>query len=449
MRAFRQECHEYKWTLPGIARGLLVLATGCSLRQRMFLFRISKFQTKCYCLSPWILYLFDCPKLCRISWIIRLPFQVQTLLYRVTRKLITRQHSSRMHTARACQLYVFQLNRFEQVASDDHQMSVVGGGPQVWCPEKREGVPHHVTYPMTHVMYLSPSPGQNDGQTPVKTLLPFNNIIGGRKQVNFGQCQRPYPPPETKTCIVAWPDVRTHRMVLVCTPDPQVSPSSCVPHTDQFPAIHMYLQQTQHYEITRMVGFSKLTWSAHYRYLYSNLTSSMKAWCLIIFYFPTQCLCTVFVSFGISRIVSQLLAMFGWTFCEMFFIFSLIFNIHCDRGPHYPKTRWIKRTQFRQDFFVWTRFHSRNIYIPGNGKETSLDGETYILSLENKINKIVPLLMDLNCQWGSDIYIWPLSTVRILCSSSTVQNKIEHSLKNFGKKKTASVESRVPRFECT
>ena len=37
---------------------------------------------------------------CRISWIIRLPFQVQPLVYRVTRKLVTRQHSSRVHTAR-------------------------------------------------------------------------------------------------------------------------------------------------------------------------------------------------------------------------------------------------------------------------------------------------------------------------------------------------------------
>ena len=51
-----------------------------------------------------------------------------------------------------------QMNKFEQVSSVDHQMSVAGEvGPQVWC----QGVGLQVTYPMMHVMYLSPC-GQAD-----------------------------------------------------------------------------------------------------------------------------------------------------------------------------------------------------------------------------------------------------------------------------------------------
>ena len=49
-----------------------------------------------------------------------------------------------------------QVNKFEQVSSDNHHMSVAGGGggscPGLMC----RGVPYHVTYPMKHVMYLSP-----------------------------------------------------------------------------------------------------------------------------------------------------------------------------------------------------------------------------------------------------------------------------------------------------
>ena len=64
-----------------------------------------------------------------------------------------------------------QVNKFEEVCSDDHQMSVAGGegGIQVPC---LGGTPYHVTYPMIHVMLPTcPSRGQNDGQTPVKTFL--------------------------------------------------------------------------------------------------------------------------------------------------------------------------------------------------------------------------------------------------------------------------------------
>ena len=67
-----------------------------------------------------------------------------------------------------CQLYVFQwlpldvsmgvcpqMNKFEQVSSDDHQMSVAG-----WYPRsqgQKSGVPYHVTYSMMRVMYIPPA----------------------------------------------------------------------------------------------------------------------------------------------------------------------------------------------------------------------------------------------------------------------------------------------------
>ena len=41
------------------------------------------------------------------------------------------------------------------------------------------------------------------------------------------------------------PVVLTHKIVLVCIPDPHVLSSSCVLQVDQFPAIHMYLQKIQ------------------------------------------------------------------------------------------------------------------------------------------------------------------------------------------------------------
>ena len=84
----------------------------------------------------------------------------------------------------ACQLYVFQLpslefsttrvrvgpqvNKFEQVPSDDHQMLAAKGGGrshvssddhQMSIVGGRSGgrwVPYHVIYPMMHVTYLPP-----------------------------------------------------------------------------------------------------------------------------------------------------------------------------------------------------------------------------------------------------------------------------------------------------
>ena len=57
-----------------------------------------------------------------------------------------------MHTARFSSQYLDviitspQVNKFEQVSSDDQQMSVAGRG--VW----------YVTYPIMHVMYYPPPP---------------------------------------------------------------------------------------------------------------------------------------------------------------------------------------------------------------------------------------------------------------------------------------------------
>ena len=72
------------------------------------------------------------------------------------------------------------MNKFEQVSSDDHQMPVAGGQGQYWgegvplglmskgiegtprSDVRGEGTLYHVSYPMMHVMYLPPAPGQND-----------------------------------------------------------------------------------------------------------------------------------------------------------------------------------------------------------------------------------------------------------------------------------------------
>ena len=99
----------------------------------------------------------------------------------------------------ACQPYVFQwppldvstggrggglgpqVNKFEQVSNDDHQMSVAEGrqgrcqvwcptegvGAQVWCLGEGDGGTYHMTYPIMYVMYIpSFHPfGQNDWLT--------------------------------------------------------------------------------------------------------------------------------------------------------------------------------------------------------------------------------------------------------------------------------------------
>ena len=45
-----------------------------------------------------------------------------------------------------------QVNKFEQVSSDDHQMSLAGGGRV--C--RGGSTPYYVTYPMMHVMSSTP-----------------------------------------------------------------------------------------------------------------------------------------------------------------------------------------------------------------------------------------------------------------------------------------------------
>ena len=55
-------------------------------------------------------------------------------------------------------------NKFEQVSSDHHQMSLAGRSPQVSSPEWGTPpdllgeVPYHVTYPMIHLMLPTPPP---------------------------------------------------------------------------------------------------------------------------------------------------------------------------------------------------------------------------------------------------------------------------------------------------
>ena len=60
-----------------------------------------------------------------------------------------------------------QVNHFEQVSSDDHQMLVVGGryrglmfgeGWRGGEEGRSKGVPYHLTYPMMHLMLPPSSP---------------------------------------------------------------------------------------------------------------------------------------------------------------------------------------------------------------------------------------------------------------------------------------------------
>ena len=80
----------------------------------------------------------------------------------------TRHHSSRMHTARLETVCAsksvatnrchggwgwwlgLQINKFEQVSSDHHQMSLTWGRSPGLI--SRRGVPYHVIYPMMHLM---------------------------------------------------------------------------------------------------------------------------------------------------------------------------------------------------------------------------------------------------------------------------------------------------------
>ena len=72
----------------------------------------------------------------------------------------------------------------------------------------------------------------------------------------------------------------------------------------------------------------------------------------------------------------------------------------------------------QKDLFVYTSFHSRNIYIPSESQEKSLQMYTSVFSLEVKM---VEILTDLNrkWKWGSD----NIRPVRIPCSSSTVYQR--------------------------
>ena len=60
---------------------------------------------------------------------------------------------------------VFQVNKIEKGSSDQHQISLAGGG-----------VPYHVTYPVMHLILAITPP--MDRQTPPETL-PSRNFVCG------------------------------------------------------------------------------------------------------------------------------------------------------------------------------------------------------------------------------------------------------------------------------
>ena len=101
--------------------------------------------------------------------------------------LITRQHSSRMHTTSLptilflvattrCQYWWGgvgpQMNKFEQVCSHDHQMSVVGVGPRSDVQAKGV-VPYHVMFP------TYPPPPMWTDTCLWKHYLPQTSFLGG------------------------------------------------------------------------------------------------------------------------------------------------------------------------------------------------------------------------------------------------------------------------------
>ena len=81
-----------------------------------------------------------------------------------------------------------QVNKFEQVFSDDHQMSVAGGGGSSSGLMLGEGgrspglmfrrVSYHVTYPMMHVTYQLIAPLWTDGCL-WKHYLPATSFVDG------------------------------------------------------------------------------------------------------------------------------------------------------------------------------------------------------------------------------------------------------------------------------
>ena len=77
-----------------------------------------------------------------------------------------------------------QINKFEKVSSDHHQMSLAGEegrSPWVWCLGEM-WVPYHVTYPMMHLMLTTPSQLWTD-RCLWKHYLPATSIAGGNDTI--------------------------------------------------------------------------------------------------------------------------------------------------------------------------------------------------------------------------------------------------------------------------
>ena len=67
------------------------------------------------------------------------------------------------------------VNKFEQISSVCHQMSVARGRSPGLMPREKQGVTYQVTYPMMHLMLPNPPPPLNR-ETPVKTV-PSRNFV--------------------------------------------------------------------------------------------------------------------------------------------------------------------------------------------------------------------------------------------------------------------------------
>ena len=68
-----------------------------------------------------------------------------------------------------------QVNKFEQVFSDDHQMSVAGLMSGIWGRGRVEGYP---CPEVSWVMVMWGPPNKNDRQTSAKTLPSCNFVCG-------------------------------------------------------------------------------------------------------------------------------------------------------------------------------------------------------------------------------------------------------------------------------
>ena len=77
-----------------------------------------------------------------------------------------------------------EMNKFKQVSSDDHQISVVGKGRGMGITHDMSrwwGVSYHVTYPMMHLMLPTIYSGQNDRRM-CKHYLPATTVEGCNKE---------------------------------------------------------------------------------------------------------------------------------------------------------------------------------------------------------------------------------------------------------------------------